>query len=382
MIEFLVNFNISIMSLIILAIILVITRVKRDHFSFSSYLLRALILITITGTLLESSSWYFEQIPGNFAYELAFITNSLALLCGTVVSSIWLSYWDYAFLSSKKRIIQRKYYLLPVAIQFLLLVYNRLTKSFFYIDEVTNAFIQKPLYFILYFIYLTYFVYLVILIIRNRNKISKKVKYAGIIFMAFPSLSIIVQLLIPELIVSWPSLTISLLLVYLFLETTTGNIDELTKLYSRRVLELHLKSIIEDKKPFSAMMIDVDRFKYINDVFGHTVGDEVLIHFAGILNACVDEENTFIARLGGDEFFIINRHAKVDETTKLIQDIKQMVDDDPFLAKFTFFDFSVGFIHYDQAMSIDDILNHADRQMYEQKRMNRLNYDNQINNIK
>lgn len=93
------------MSLIILAIILVITRVKRDHFSFSSYLLRALILITITGTLLESSSWYFEQIPGNFAYELAFITNSLALLCGTVVSSIWLSYWDYAFLSSKKRII-------------------------------------------------------------------------------------------------------------------------------------------------------------------------------------------------------------------------------------------------------------------------------------
>lgn len=380
MIEYLVNFDISIISLIILAIILIITRVKRDHFSFSSHLLKMLVLVTIIGTILEPITWFIEEVQGGFAYQLGYISNSLILLNGTLLAALWISYWDYTFLASKKRIIQMKYYLLPVIVQLLLLIYNRLTGTFFTIEKGTNVFVETPLYFVLYIIYILYFVYLIIFVIKNRKMIDRKVIYASIIFMTMPTISVLVQLFVPELIFSWPSLTISLLLVYLFLETTSGNIDELTKLYTRRLLESHLKSLIEDKKKFYALMIDLDRFKEVNDLFGHTTGDQVLVHFSAILKKCINQKDSFVARLGGDEFFIIYRSIQQEEPSRMIDEVKKMMTNDPILMKFSFLDFSVGYISYEDEMSIDDILNYADREMYKQKSSNRVKYEEHIKN--
>lgn len=366
------------MSLIILAIILVVTRIKHDHFSFSSTLLKMLVFITAIGIVLEPVTWLVDKKEGAFAFNLGFIANSLILLFGTALSALWISYWDYNFLASKKRIIQRKYYLLPVIVQWLLLIYNRFTGVFFTIEKGTNTYVQTPLYYILYFIYLLYFVYLIILNIKYRKQIENKTILASIIFMTFPLFSIITQLIIPELLITWPSLTISLLLVYLFLETTTGNIDELTKLYTRRLLEFHLKSLIEDKKQFCAIMIDLDRFKDVNDLFGHSEGDKVLIEFASVLKKCLNQNDSFVARLGGDEFFIIIRNTNEDEPMKLIDQVKNMMTQNTFLTKFPFLDFSAGYISYKEELSVDDILNISDRKMYEQKRNKRLEYENQI----
>ena len=171
MIDYIVNFDISIMSLILLSILLVVARFKRDQFSFSSQLLKVLIIITIIGAILEPLSWFVEGKPGNVYYQLGFITNSLVLLMGTLLSAIWISYWDYKIVISKKRIVQRKYYLYPVLAQFILMVFNRITKIFFEIDVQTNMFIAKPLYFVLYLIYLMYFMYLFFMIIKYRKKL-------------------------------------------------------------------------------------------------------------------------------------------------------------------------------------------------------------------
>ena len=378
MIDYLVNFDISIMSLITLAIILVITRVKRDHFSFSSFLLKILVIITVIGTILEPTTSAIEFVQGRFAYYVGFVSNSLILLNGTLLSAIWISYWDYTFLSSKRRIIQNKYYVLPVIAEFILLVYNRFTGAFFYIEQGTNKFIATPLYPVLYIIYIMYFAYLIILIVKYHKVIEQKVIFASILFMAFPTISIAVQLYVPELVISWPSLTISLLLIYLFLETTTGNIDQLTKLYTRRLLESHLKSLIEDKKPFYALMIDLDRFKEVNDLFGHVTGDQVLIHFADILKKCVHQKDSFVARLGGDEFFIIYQNIAQDQPSKLIADVKDMMTNNQLLKKFSFLDFSCGYISYEDEMSVDDILNLSDREMYKQKNLNRIQYQEKL----
>lgn len=81
--------------------------------------------------------------------------------------------------------------------------------------------------------------------------------------------------------------------------------DHLTGLPNRRYLDRILDGA-DDGGNLSILHIDLDRFKQINDTQGHSVGDAMLKHAAGVLTRCARSED-FIARIGGDEFVIIAR---------------------------------------------------------------------------
>ena len=82
--------------------------------------------------------------------------------------------------------------------------------------------------------------------------------------------------------------------------------DLLTGLYNKGSFEAETKNAIATRKPdnFSVLMIfDFDNFKYVNDTFGHQVGDEVLKAFASILRRAFRTQD-LIGRVGGDEFMV------------------------------------------------------------------------------
>lgn len=85
-------------------------------------------------------------------------------------------------------------------------------------------------------------------------------------------------------------------------------IDELTDLYNRRFfmrfLPVEIKKAQESKRPLSLFMIDVDKFKLINDNYGHLAGDEVLSNVANLLKQVIEEKGIPI-RYAGDEFAAI-----------------------------------------------------------------------------
>ncbi len=84
--------------------------------------------------------------------------------------------------------------------------------------------------------------------------------------------------------------------------------DPLTNLPNRRLLSDRLRrAIIENKRSESysaALFFDLDKFKLLNDKYGHEAGDELLVALAERLNICVRESDT-VARYGGDEFVIL-----------------------------------------------------------------------------
>lgn len=96
------------------------------------------------------------------------------------------------------------------------------------------------------------------------------------------------------------------------------HIDFLTKLPNRTYLNKRVRTAKDTRSPYGIIMVDLDNFKTINDTYGHTVGDELLVAFAARLRTLSSKEVTF-GRFGGDEFmgFMPNpSHEKADTICK------------------------------------------------------------------
>lgn len=106
-----------------------------------------------------------------------------------------------------------------------------------------------------------------------------------------------------------------------------GYHDHLTGLYNRRFFEEELKRI--DTKinlPISIIMCDVNGLKLINDSFGHSSGDELLIRAAQAIDkAC--RTNDIVSRLGGDEFIIILPKTNAEESVQIANRIKKLASE-------------------------------------------------------
>lgn len=148
--------------------------------------------------------------------------------------------------------------------------------------------------------------------------------------------------------------------------------DHLTMLPNRRLfyhdLSKNEKNIENNEpEPLTLLMLDVDNFKYINDIHGHDYGDQVIVNIANCIeNLLID--NMQLYRIGGDEFSIIisgkiEKNDLEDFAQSIIEDIKQnMVSTKVFLS------ISIGIATYpDSSTDINDLAKFADVALYKAK---------------
>lgn len=109
--------------------------------------------------------------------------------------------------------------------------------------------------------------------------------------------------------------------------------DSLTGLHNRLYLETHLatlfKRALERRRPLSILMTDIDRFKLINDTYGHDGGDEVLREFARRLRRNV-RGSDLASRYGGEEFFIVMPDTDQTLASIVAERIRREVASTPF----------------------------------------------------
>lgn len=98
--------------------------------------------------------------------------------------------------------------------------------------------------------------------------------------------------------------TMALLLLYMQVQFKDADQDFLTGTLSRRMFESVLQQKISIRKPFGAIMADVDYFKTINDRYGHAAGDSALKEVARALKTAVPKKG-IVSRYGGDEFMLL-----------------------------------------------------------------------------
>jgi diguanylate cyclase (GGDEF)-like protein len=104
--------------------------------------------------------------------------------------------------------------------------------------------------------------------------------------------------------------------------------DSLTGAYNRRFMERFLENEVQKAQnsgfPLSLLMIDVDDFKRINDLNGHSVGDSVLRMMAAIIKNLI-RPTDILARIGGDEFVIIMPGTNLEEAQVFLEKIKSWI---------------------------------------------------------
>ena len=143
--------------------------------------------------------------------------------------------------------------------------------------------------------------------------------------------------------------------------------DPLTGLYNRRGYDFLLNNV--DIYTSAFLLIDLDKFKSINDNYGHDVGDKALTKVAEILHKSFRAQD-YVCRIGGDEFAVIMIHAESQLTGRIqnkIREINEQLkisDKDEGLPPLSL---SVGVVFGDQDYTLDEVFKEADKALYKAK---------------
>ena len=148
--------------------------------------------------------------------------------------------------------------------------------------------------------------------------------------------------------------------------------DPLTEIYNRRALEELASRFIGQARrmhtPLTFLLIDVDNFKKINTRFGHLTGDFVLTEIATLLKGSIRGADAAI-RYGGDEFLIALANTNATGTSTVENRIQASLNDwnqSSGLDDFTV-SISIGMAEWTDGKTLDEVLDLADRIMYQQK---------------
>ena len=144
--------------------------------------------------------------------------------------------------------------------------------------------------------------------------------------------------------------------------------DMLTGISNRGRFEFVLGQWIKNMRhnPFSLLLFDIDDFKKVNDRFGHTVGDQVLVGTTGVVSTNIRDEDIF-ARWGGEEFVVLFGSTGIERARELAERLRKAVESTSH-AEAGRVTISIGIAEYRQGETITDFVNRADEKMYEAKR--------------
>lgn len=149
--------------------------------------------------------------------------------------------------------------------------------------------------------------------------------------------------------------------------------DPLTGVYNRRylfdIVEREFKTISQPNRNLSILLIDIDHFKRINDLYGHPRGDEALKALTQVIQGCLRKTDC-LGRLGGEEFLIFLSEANLKQAAEIAERIRQIVTQllipvDEKIIKFTV---SIGVATYHpEDRNFEQVLNRADQALYQAK---------------
>ena len=373
------NLAINIYSIVILIIIYIHSLKQNEKFSLQHRFYAIMLQITAIMLVLDILS-RFDGNPGTYYSEFNSFGNFFLFMFSPIVPSLWLLYAHceiYHDESQTKRLMKPLF--IVIAINAIMTVLSLFFGWFYYIDE-ENIYHRGPFFLFSVTFAIGLILIAFILIVLNRKSIEKKHYFSLVFFAVPPFVCIIFQIIIYGMSFVLNGLTISLLIVFFTIQNRRMETDYLTGVYNRKRLETYMRNKIDTSSKnntFSAILIDLNNFKSINDTFGHDIGDQALETSVTLLKSCL-HSNDFIARYGGDEFCIILDVSNINDLERTVGRIDSCLkkyNENP--TKTYSLGFSMGYAVYDfhSHMKAEEFQKQIDMLMYENKRASKANFN-------
>ena len=305
------------------------------------------------------------------------ISKSAYFLSTTLMCYFWFVYFEHMqgspFVENRRRV---RIASCLVWVMGILVIVNFFTGILFYVDG-NGDYHRGPLFLIQYFIsYIYVFITCArafIGIFDQNKKIMRPTLIKLALFPLAPAIAGIVQFIYPNLPLACATLSLAILLLYMDSMDQVIAVDPLTKLGNRKHFLHRYEQWLENENSDSMylMMIDANKFKSINDTYGHIEGDAALVRISESMRmACAQSrKKSSCIRFGGDEFLIMVWTSDVSEVHKIGENVKGILKELNDEANVPYeLTVCIGVSKADKTRDIKDIIEEADKKLYEEKR--------------
>lgn len=361
----------NIYSALIILIIFKQTLKSAELSSYSSKLFIRILIITFFMLIMDILA-RFDGHPETIFPYINRIGNFILFSITPYLPSIWLRYVYFQIFKDE---LKTRKLLIPLTVVAVLNSLGVIVTQFtglFYTINAANIYQRGDLYFVSNLFHVVVLVMTFVMIVVCRKKVEKEYYNSLIFFTLAPIIGLILQSAIYGVSTILIGVMVSVITVFLNVQNTKINTDYLTNAGNRRRFEQYLGNRIRmanKNKTFSAVTLDLDDFKKINDTYGHDEGDIALQATVDLIKKSIGPKD-FVARSGGDEFWIILETQNTLEVDNIITKIKQAFREWNLRHPRPYrLDFSYGFAVYDsdKKMNSEEFQSYVDNLMYENK---------------
>jgi diguanylate cyclase (GGDEF)-like protein len=340
---------------------------------FQRKLLLAMLGAAFAAVLTDFASRILAGIPGPLVRITMISVISVFLVCQNCtyyLGAVFIDYFAYVNIKRSKKFIR--------IITIFLLFYTtsvifNLPFGYFFTISADNIYTPGKLY--LLRLLLSYASILVMIadIITSVKQFKPAHVFLIIFFMLLTGAGATLDVVFKSGSLAWPCFSAAILYIYFFIIQSDSKIDSLTGIGNRYSFNEFINKLSHQntKEDYSIVMIDLDRFKEINDSLGHLEGDNALRDMATIIKGCI-RHSDFAARYGGDEFVLA---AKAEHDIQRLMDRIQAAIDlqnekrqRPYQI---YMSYGYDVFTTNARQSIKDFFTRIDAQMYRQKESRR-----------
>ena len=350
--------------------LLLCRRKNRESLHVGDKIYDGMAIVNLLGALSETIAFLVDGKQFIGSRQINYVSNSICFIGTVSIGLLWCLYVELRIYRNYKRIFKKaRLVMFPWVVEVIMVLYNLLGTGIMFKISEGNIYQRAAGAIVGYISLIIYFAYSIYLVHQSKKQ-GINLNFFPVIYFVGPCFAgVLIQFFFYGITSSWVLVAVALIFVQMQSYAENLYMDELSGLYNRRYLNAVLtERKITIGKSLHGIMMDVNDFKYINDNFGHSMGDKAICTLGNILFRSIPDGGMAI-RYAGDEFIVLLSGVDTESVLVTMDEINHNLSqfNESKIEPFTL-SVSMGYAEFGEGDDTEAFLMHMDEKMYEEKR--------------